>query len=251
MFGKLSQLFGAKPKLVDPMDLSVLECDLHSHFLPGIDDGSPNMETTLELLRGMHEHGYKKVITTPHVMSDYYKNTPEIILDKLEEVRDALRKADFKIEIEAAAEYYLDEEFMKLIADKKLLTFGNNYVLFELPFIAEPPNVKNAIFEMRLAGYRPILAHPERYSFYHHDFERYEEYAESDVILQLNINSLTGHYSPEVKKISEKMIEKGLIRFLGSDCHHNGHIQLMENAKRQPALHTLVNSGKLLNKSLI
>ncbi len=250
MFGKISQLFQSRPKLLDPIDLSVLRCDVHSHFLPGIDDGAPDMEASLALIRSIQEFGYSKVITTPHVMSDYYRNTPEIILGKLDDVREALEKEGVNVTIEAAAEYYLDAEFMDLIKAKNLLTFGDNYVLFELPFISEPPNLKNIIFELQLAGYKPVLAHPERYSFFHMSIERYEEFIENDVILQLNMNSLTGHYSPEVQRISETLIERDMIRMVGSDCHHLGHIELMNHARKTPALHRLLGEGKLLNKGL-
>lgn len=236
---------------MDPADLSILGCDVHSHFLPGIDDGAPDMESTLAMISGMKEFGYTKVITTPHVMSDYYRNTPEIILAKLDEVRSALDKANIEVEIEAAAEYYLDAEFLDLIKAKKLLTFGNNYVLFELPFIAEPQNIQNVIFELHLAGYKPVLAHPERYSYYHSSLERYEQFVENNVLLQLNMNSITGHYSPEVRKVSEALIDKGLITMLGSDCHHLGHQELMQRARKATKLHQLLDSGKLLNKSLL
>ena len=250
MFGKISQLFRSRPKLLDPLDLSVLKTDVHSHFLPGIDDGSPDMETTLELIRGMKDFGFQKLITTPHVMSDYYKNTPEIILGKLDEVRNALAREGIDIEIDAAAEYYLDTEFLELVKQKDLLTFGDNYVLFELPFLAEPPNLKKAIFELRLAGYRPVLAHPERYSYFHVQFEMYQEMLDNDVILQLNLNSLSGHYSPEVRKVSEAMIDQGMIRMVGSDCHHRGHQELMRHVQKLPRLHELVNGGGLLNPGL-
>jgi tyrosine-protein phosphatase YwqE len=103
---------------------------------------------------------------------------------------------------------------------------------------------------MQLAGYKPVLAHPERYAFYHRQFEKYTEYADKGVLLQLNMNSLTGHYSPEVKKIAERMVDENLISLIGSDCHHYGHIQLLEQASKGEAMHKLLDSGKLINTSL-
>jgi len=105
--GFLSKIF--KKKVVfPPADLGLIGTDLHSHFIPGIDDGSPDMGTTLELLREIEAFGYKKLYTTPHVMWDYYRNTSEIILSGLEKVRAAAKSADIKIEINAAAEYYIE-----------------------------------------------------------------------------------------------------------------------------------------------
>src|ERR1051325_5733857 len=86
------------------LDYSVLGVDMHSHLLPGIDDGSPNIESSIRLIRGMKELGYKKLITTPHIMWDMYQNTNEIILGKLEEVRKKLKEENIDIELEAAAE---------------------------------------------------------------------------------------------------------------------------------------------------
>lgn len=250
MFGKLAHIFGKREKLLDPIDLSVLRTDVHSHFIPGIDDGARTMDDALILLRSMQAFGYKKVITTPHVMSDYYKNTPDIINRGRNALREAAQKENIALEIECAAEYYLDADFLPLIKKKELLTFGDNYVLFELPFLAEPPNVAEVVFELQLAGYKPVLAHPERYAFWHRNFEKYQELSDKGVVLQLNINSLTGHYSPEVKAVSKKLIDEGLISLLGSDCHHEGHVALMQRARQLEYTQKLINANVLINSKL-
>lgn len=250
MFGKLGEIFGKREKLLESADLSKLKVDVHSHFIPGIDDGSDSLETSLELIQGMIDFGYRKVITTPHVMSDYYKNTPEIIRSGCDQLREALQKNNMNIEIDCAAEYYLDAELKLKIKRKEVLSFGANYVLFELPFISEPPNLAEIIFEMQLAGYKPVLAHPERYTFWHLNFEKYQEMLDKGVILQLNINSITGHYSPQVKKIALKLIQNEMIQLVGSDCHHLGHIQLMKRAAQLEPIHKLLGSGHLLNSTL-
>lgn len=235
---------------MEPADLSVLRTDLHSHFIPGIDDGAPTLEASVELIRAISTFGYKKVITTPHIMSDYYRNTPEIILGGLEEVRSAIAQENIDIEIEAAAEYYCDEAFEKLVEEDNLLSFGDKYILFELGFMSEAPNLKEVLFKLQLAGYKPIMAHPERYPYWLNDVDKIQEYYDKGVLLQLNINSLTGTYSPEVKKVAEELIDREIISFLGSDCHHPGHIQLMEEAVKNSHLHKLLESDLLLNKTL-
>jgi hypothetical protein len=142
----LSYLFQKeKSRSVDPVDLSALVTDVHSHLLPGIDDGSPNLEESIHLIRSLHEYGYRKFITTPHIFKDLYPNTPEIILQKLAIVREELKRQHIQIELDAAAEYYLDEHFEEAIEKKTLLTFGNNYVLYELSFASEPVTFKRAI----------------------------------------------------------------------------------------------------------
>jgi tyrosine-protein phosphatase YwqE len=238
-------------KKIAPVDLSLIGTDMHSHFLPGIDDGAVDLEDSIQLILHLKEIGYKKFITTPHIFWDMYRNNNEIILEKLKLLREELFRREIDVEIEAAAEYYCDEHFEKLIEDQNLLTFGNKkYVLFEISFAAENVNMSRAIFNMRLAGYSPILAHPERYDFWHRDFSRYESMIDKDVHLQLNINSLTGQYGPDTKRISERLIDRGMVSFIGTDCHHLGHVQLTNTARTNPHLLKLIESGNLLNGEL-
>lgn len=240
-----------KPKPIPPVDLSLIGVDMHSHFLPGIDDGATDLEDSIQLLLHMHELGYHRFITTPHIFWDMYKNTPEIIREKLAIVKEEIARRQIPIELEAAAEYYCDEHFEKEIEAQTLLTFGKKkYVLFEISFAQENVNLGRAIFNMRLAGYTPILAHPERYEFWHNDFRRYESMLDKDVHLQLNINSLTGQYGPGARRISERLIERGMVTFIGSDCHHMGHVQLVNASRTHPHLKKLIESGKLLNGEL-
>jgi protein-tyrosine phosphatase len=247
--GFLSGLFGNKSRL-EPIDLSILQTDLHSHLIPGIDDGSKSLEDSINMLRRFIELGFKKVITTPHIMSDYYRNNPEIILGGLEEVRKEIKKQGLTIEIEAAAEYYLDEYFQELIQKKELLTFGNNHVLFELSFAEEPPGIKDAIFNMVTEGYRPIMAHVERYPFFMGKWDVLEDFKERGCLLQLNLNSLSGHYGPHVKKWAQQVIDRGIIDVVGSDCHHLGHLEMINELRTNAHFHTIVKNETLLNRKL-
>ncbi|MBI4930747.1 MAG: hypothetical protein HY841_08295 [Bacteroidetes bacterium] len=252
-------MFGKNSRSNVSVDLSVLKCDVHSHFIPGIDDGAQTMEDSISLIKSFHDLGYKKVITTPHILADGYPNTSEIILRGLEKVRVALKTEGIPIQIEAAAEYYIDFDFGRKIEQEKLLTFGKsapnktsgNYLLFEISFLNPPDNLEQIIFKLLTSGYKPVLAHPERYNFWHHKFEKYEQLKEKGLLFQLNINSLTGYYSYETKKVAEHLIEKNMIDFLGSDCHHSGHVNLIKTeAVYQKSLHKLIESGKLLNSTL-
>tara|TARA_B100000809_G_C15036246_1_gene493863 strand:+ start:39 stop:785 length:747 start_codon:yes stop_codon:yes gene_type:complete len=245
----LKNIFSKKPKL-DPLDFSILGTDLHSHLIPGIDDGSKNMDESLAMLKRFSEMGFEKVITTPHVMSDFYKNNPEIILGGLEKVREAIKKKGINIKIEAAAEYYLDYSFEELIAKKSLLTFGDNYVLFELSFSNEPPRVKEALFNLQTEGFKPIMAHVERYPFYFNRMDEIEDLKNRGCLIQLNINSLSGEYGPAVKKMGENLIDRDWVDVIGSDCHHMGHLDIMESLRTNPHLHKIANKDNLLNKLL-
>ena len=235
----------------EPVDLGILHADMHSHFIPGIDDGARTMKDTIELLKSMEDLGYKKVITTPHVMSDFFRNTTAIITTGLEQVRSAAKAEGIGLEIEAAAEYYFDYGLENKIKEERLLTFGLDYLLFEVSYMNAPDNLDAFIFQLQTSGYRPVLAHPERYPFWFtKNLEHFEKLKEKGVLFQLNINALTGHYSIATKKIAEQMIDRGWYEFLGSDCHHMGHVELMKKVRQEKGLHKLLGSGKLLNQTI-
>ena len=248
--GLFSGLFGKKEPALGPADLSVLRCDVHSHFIPGIDDGWQSLEQSMELLRAMRELGYRKVITTPHSMADGYKNTPEIILGGLEKLRREVREQGLDLELDAAAEYYLDHELDRLVKEKNVLTFGDSMLLFELPFLSEPVMLLSMVFEMQTAGYKPVLAHPERYAFWHEGSDMPDKLKERGVLFQLNTIALGGHYGPQVRKAAERYIDQGWYELIGSDCHRMDHIMAIKDTLTSPHLHALIGSGRLRNASL-
>lgn len=249
--GFLSKIFGRKQKMANPRDLSDLVTDVHSHLIPGIDDGAKSLEESIQLILGLKELGFKKIITTPHIMYDYYRNNSEIILSGLMRVREALKLHKIEIEIDAAAEYYLDEHFEKLIDNKDLLTFGENMVLFELSFFEEPKLIDKLIFDLQLNGYKPVLAHPARYTYMHkNNYKRYHELVDKGVLLQVNLGSIAGNYGPEVSKAAAYMADKNMISLLGSDTHHTMHIQMFRMLKTNRLINRLLNENQLLNASL-
>ena len=231
-----------------PLDFSVLKNDIHSHLIPGIDDGSPDMETTINLIQEMQLLGFSKVITTPHVMSDLYRNSTEIILKGLEYVRAELQLRNISMEIDAAAEYYIDYDFVQKIGNEKLLTFGSNYLLVELSFAEVPNNLFEVIFKLQLEGYQVVLAHPERYDYF--QIKDYNDLVSRGVLLQINFLSLIDYYSSQINKKAQDLIAANMVSFIGTDCHHPQHAELYKGCQTKKYWHDLINSGKLLNSSL-
>lgn len=246
----LKRIFGGEKKLNTPVHLGVLNTDVHSHFIPGIDDGAATLEDSLNLIQAMNGLGYKKIITTPHVMSDTYRNGKHNILPGLELIQQALTQSKNTTILEAAAEYYIDADLENKIRSKEVLTFGDRYVLFEMPFVSEPSNLGNVIFELQLGGYKPVLAHAERYPFWHNNFNKIIDMRDKGVLIQMNISSLTGYYSPQVKKIAEKMVDEKIVDLLGSDCHHMGHVELLKQATYLPYLEKAIQTCDLINTKL-
>lgn len=238
-----------KPRASDqPGELPVV--DIHSHLLPGLDDGVQSLEESEEIILNFQRLGYKKLITTPHVMSDFYRNSNEDILHKLAEVNAHLRQREIDITLEAAAEFYLDEAFVeRMEADLPVLTFGKNYFLFETNFMTEPLNLKEFIFLATTKGYKPILAHPERYLYLQTNFSKAEDLIGRGVLFQINISSLSGYYSKAAQQTAQKLIDKGYVHFLGSDCHTLQHIHLLEETRRNKYFQKAI-SLPLLNNTL-
>lgn len=225
--GLFSNLFSAKNKSSDAVDK--IYVDMHSHLLPGIDDGAKDLEQSVIMIGEFAKLGYKKLITTPHIMGDFYKNTPEIINNKLAIVKDAVAKAGIEIELQAAAEYYLDESFIqKLKNGQQMLTFGENYLLFETSYLNEPSNLFQAIQLIKDSGYWPVLAHPERYQYLYASIEKFEAIFEQSLSFQLNTNSLSGYYSKPAQHFALKLIEKNMVNFIGSDCHSIKHLDVLK-----------------------
>src|SRR5690554_5008067 len=198
---------------VKSLDLSWMVTDMHSHLIPGIDDGSGSLEESMVLIKRLEGYGLKKLIITPHIMMEFYRNTPEIIFSGLEDLRSACQKEGLRIKLEAAAEYYLDEIFLeKVINGNRLLTFGNNHVLVETGFMSKPSMLLESFFKLETEGYQPVFAHPERYLYLHHDLVLLNSMAERNIAFQLNLLSLTGYYSKPVKKFAEMLIDEEIGR---------------------------------------
>ncbi|PSR55637.1 capsular biosynthesis protein [Adhaeribacter arboris] len=209
--------------------LEFLGADMHAHVLPSLDDGADSMTQALAMVQEMKQLGYRKLILTPHIMGDFYKNTPDGIRAKLAELIQALQQQEIAIELACAAEYYLDEWFVQKLDDKEpLLTFGDNYVLFETSFINEPMRFQDIIFKIKSNGYTPVLAHPERYSYLYNRWNSLAEWHENHVLFQVNLNSLVGYYGPEAKRRAEKLLQNKMIDFVGTDAHSEKHIRVLQ-----------------------
>ncbi len=233
------------------LDFSLLRTDMHSHLIPGIDDGSQDMETSLTLVRGMAELGYKRLITTPHIMWDMYKNTREIIFEKLEPLKKAVKEAGINVEIRAAAEYFLDDHVAGLLSNKEpLMTIGSNMVLVELSMAFPSLGFRDILFEMNMQGYQPVLAHPERYIYLEQGRKFFDELKTSGCMFQLNLLSLVNYYGRSSNELAQYLIKKEYYDLIGTDLHNLQHLQALEKFPLTPSLRNLLDSGKIVNDHL-
>lgn len=248
--GFLNNIFTAR-KNDTPFDFSQIGVDMHSHLVPGIDDGSKSLEESISLIRALKDLGYKKLITTPHIMADRYKNNPEIIHSGLEKLRQAIKDQKIDIEIDAAAEYLIDDLFLEKMKSGNLLTMGNNFILVELSYFTEPPNLNNVFFELQTNRFNIILAHPERYTYWHNKPKKYQDLYDRGIFLQLNINSLTGWYSKESMRVAHKLIDDRLIKFLGSDTHNSVYMNELQKSAYEPYLTKVFETNDIQNSKLL
>lgn len=226
------RIFRNKKAQVTAASFSWLAGDIHSHLLPGIDDGSPDVETALSFIRYLHERGLKRFICTPHVIGDMFRNDETSINNALNILQKRLEVELPDVVISAAAEYMLDDYFMQLLqSGKSLLTMGDGYLLTEFPYTVAPGNVNEMSFEIISAGYQPILAHPERYGYYHKNKRAFERLKELGFLFQMNLLSLTGYYGSRVKSTAKMLLKEGMVDFLGTDLHHENHLATLTSAK--------------------
>jgi len=217
----------SKPVLKELLDGNFV--DIHSHILPGIDDGAKNMAKSIELVSSLKALGVSQIITSPHINHYVWNNSAEIIQSKLQDTQKALEESKIKIPLQAAAEYFIDSWFENHFKEEKLLTLKDNYVLVEISYLNAPLNIYKTIFEIQVAGYIPVLAHPERYVFYHNKFSEYEKLKNAGCLFQLNLLSTVEYYGSQIAKTTDALLAKGMYDFCGTDIHHKKHIAAFDD----------------------
>jgi len=233
--------FSQKSKLLSSIDI-------HSHLIPAIDDGARDMDTSIALIKELKGLGFKKLVTTPHI-SDLYPNNSEIILRGFNLLKEEIVRQKIDIELEVAAEYYIDEHFEELLVKDDILYFGEErYILIEFSFFTPPHNIENLIYDIILKGYIPILAHPERYRYWHHNFNKYRELKELGLLFQVNLNSIRGDM--EIQNVVAKFIKHGLVDFIGSDTHHMKHIKILKKSLKDSFYKKIFKTNNILNSSI-
>lgn len=210
--------FKKKQFLVDSLEGFI---DIHNHILPGIDDGSKNVGESIDLIKGFAEFGVTDFIATPHIMHNYYSNTPETIKESLMVLKNGLLERKLKeVSIQAAAEHMIDDNFESILENGEVMPLGGNYLLVEMSYLQASINFGQALEKIRQKGYFVILAHPERYLYLHSQLGQHKAYKKQGVLYQMNLLSLSKYYGKEVQQMAMKLLGKGLIDFAATDVHN-------------------------------
>lgn len=222
--------------------------DMHCHLLPGIDDGSENDEMSLEMIKQYQNLGYVGAIATPHVMDGFYNNTSVSIAETLKNFKKVLsEKGVTNFKVNAAAEYMLDKGFDELVVQKDFLQIHKDITLVEMSYFQMTNHVDYQIFNLQQLNLRPILAHPERYTYIEKP-EGILEFKKKGCFLQLNLLSLSGHYGPNALKQANYLLSNGHYDFVGTDAHHPRHLRKIKEmtitSKLVPSFEQLINKTK-------
>lgn len=203
--------------------------DIHCHIVPGVDDGSPDASTSADLVERMAAWGITRIIATPHITEASFENTPDILDPALEELHDALRARGITIPVTRASENRIDGFFRSQLEKGLITTHPNKYLLLENAWLQEPFQLDQYLYDLKLEGYKPILAHPERYPYYSEGApERYDRLHRAGVLFQVNVLSLAGHYGKREKAAAEYLIQKDYVDFLGTDLHNRRHADAID-----------------------
>jgi protein-tyrosine phosphatase len=219
--------------------LATVQTDWHCHILPGIDDGSQNNDETLAMLKLYEQAGIKKIVATPHIHSDYYKNTPQTIAAAHAQAQRIIKENNIGIELDFAAEYFANDHFLELISQNQLLSIDNQYVLFELSMHQPPVFGHRMVEQIHKLGYTPILAHPERYRYWHSKPREWSRWRDMGVYFQLNLLSLVGQYGSAERQAAKAMIDLDFIDAVGTDAHNLAHLQKLANLSNNQYFKTL------------
>lgn len=239
-------IFKSKP--VEAAELC-FSTDIHCHLAPGIDDGSKDATHSADIIERMQAMGIKRIFVSPHITNVTYENNAETIGAAMTELRAELKRRGNDIELHSHAEHRIDELFADMLRAKTIQPLPDNFLLIENSFYQEPWNIDQLVFDLQVSGYRPILAHPERYFYYYKNKNRYTTLHNAGLLFQINLLSLASAYGKEERRIAEWLIGENLVDFIGTDIHGMSHVEAIEKYLHTKEAHRDMEAlrGRLLN----
>lgn len=208
--------------------------DIHCHLIYDVDDGCRDIKESVLLLKKMKSVGFNNVIITPHYIenSEYDSENAEK-LEKLENIKATLKKNNIDINVFLGNEIFISENIVNNVKDGKIYPLNNSkYLLIEFPFHNEILNIEDFLYEIKINGYIPIIAHPERYDAFKHDYSIVKKFKEEGILFQSNYSSILGYYGKHAKKLMKKMLKDGYIEYLGTDLHRKEKTFVIDNFKK-------------------
>lgn len=227
--------------------------DVHCHILPGVDDGSPDVETSCRLIAEMNKWGINNIIATPHITADTFENTPATLDPALASLTQALAERQIPVNVIRSSENRMDDFFVEQLEAGNITPLPGNYLLLENPWLQETWQLDNLLFDLKVKGYKTIIAHPERYPYYAKtNRQRYKELHRNGNLFQVNLLSLAGHYGKSEKQTAEYLIENDMVDLIGTDLHRSDHVaSINQYLRTRDARKTLDRlAGRLINDKI-
>lgn len=194
--------------------------DIHCHLLPDIDDGPDTLEKALAMCRIAVSDGIDTVIATPHGTRVASKGGRAVLEDRVNKLKEALASNHIGLEIRPGIEYLLSADLVNDAETGEAVTLaGSHYVLVEIDFQQWPPYTADALFKLQLAGYAPVLAHPERQANIQRSPELLADLVERGIFSEVTAGSILGDFGGRARKSAEQLVERGLVHFIASDGH--------------------------------
>jgi tyrosine-protein phosphatase YwqE len=234
----------------EPNILKYLNADVHTHLLPGVDDGVRDFETALSCINEMKRNGINKIYITPHFQTHRFKNDEDDIKYRFDELQKQLGEYVSDIELQLAGEYLIDSGFEERLKTKNLLAINDKYLLVEFSFNQSMLGMEELFFDIQMKGYEVILAHPERYHYLNQDSKLLNNLKEQGVYFQSNIMSFGGFYGSESMKRAYQYVDKGWINFLGTDIHGKKYRDALVDVCKKSKFQKLLKKNTFLNNQL-
>ena len=195
--------------------------DMHNHILYGIDDGCKTIEESIETIRNMKSVGFNTIVLTPHYIEDsLFKANNNLKLERLEILKEELLKNNIDVNLFLGNEIFINESINELIINKEIRSINNTrYILIELPFNNQILNLDDYLYELKLKGYKIIIAHPERYTYFKDNYEEARKLYDSGVLFQVNYGSIIGQYGSSSLKLVKKLLKDDMVDFISTDIH--------------------------------
>ncbi len=203
--------------------------DLHSHWVPGIDDGVGSADEGVALLRALIDAGFEQIIATPHMRPGMFDNTRGDIVAAFEQMQSRVQAEQLGVRVGLSCEHFFDDiVFERLMGGQGVPYPGQRAVLVEFATDHLPARLADRLFDLRRLGLRPVIAHPERYRAAWKSLEVMEDLVDRGMVLLMDVGALAGKYGRAPKKAAERMLDAGLYYAACSDAHRPSDVLEVE-----------------------
>lgn len=214
--------------------------DIHCHIMPGVDHGAQDESESLTLLEAEQKWGISHIVLTSHVTESTFENNPDTLAAGFARTTEVAKGMQNPVTLAYSAEYRIDSLFTEQLEKGLIIAMPENYLLVENSYMQEPWGLDGLLFDLKIKGYKPIMAHPERFEYYQTNRKRYTALHDAGNFFQVNLLSLAGYHGSGAKKTAEWLVSQGYADFLGTDIHHTAHVEAIDKYLRSKEFRSIM-----------